>query len=39
MKKDNIFAVPLSRGIRFAICSVPLYKMKGIAGKIKKAVE
>ena len=39
LKKDNIFAVPMSRGIRFAICSVPLYKMKGIAEKIKKAVE
>ena len=39
LKKDNIFAVPISRGIRFAICSVPLYKMKGIAEKIKKAVE
>lgn len=35
LKKENIFAVPISRGIRFAICSVPLYKMKGIAGKIK----
>jgi aromatic-amino-acid transaminase len=39
LKGDNIFAVPLSRGIRFAICSVPLYKMNGIAEKIKKAVE
>jgi len=39
LKKDNIFAVPISRGIRFAICSVPLYKMKGIAEKVKKAVE
>lgn len=39
LKNDNIFAVPLSRGIRFAICSVPLYKMEGIATKIKLAVE
>ena len=39
LKKDNVFAVPISRGIRFAICSVPLYKMKGIAEKVKKAVE
>jgi aromatic-amino-acid transaminase len=38
LRKDNIFAVPISRGIRFAICSVPLYKVKGIAGKIKKAI-
>lgn len=38
LKKDNIFAVPISRGIRFAICSVPLYKMEGIATKINVAV-
>lgn len=37
LKGENIFAVPIARGIRFAICSVPLYKMKGIAEKIKKA--
>lgn len=37
LKKDNIFAVPISKGIRFAICSVPLYKMKGVAEKIKNA--
>ncbi len=36
--EDNIFAVPISRGIRFAICSVPLYKIKGIAEKVKSAV-
>ncbi|HYF75171.1 MAG TPA: aminotransferase class I/II-fold pyridoxal phosphate-dependent enzyme, partial [Candidatus Nitrosocosmicus sp.] len=39
LKEDNIFAVPISRGIRFAICSVPLYKMKGIAEKVKRAIE
>lgn len=38
LKKENIFAVPISRGIRFAICSVPLYKIKGIAEKIKGAI-
>jgi aromatic-amino-acid transaminase len=38
LMEDNIFAVPISRGIRFAICSVPLYKLKGIAGKIKGAL-
>ncbi|MHB1392885.1 MAG: aminotransferase class I/II-fold pyridoxal phosphate-dependent enzyme [Clostridia bacterium] len=38
LKEDNIFAVPISRGIRFAICSVPLYKIKGIAGKIKRVI-
>ena len=39
LKKDNIFAVPISRGIRFAICSVPQYKIRGIAGKIKAAID
>jgi aromatic-amino-acid transaminase len=39
LKTENIFAVSISRGIRFAICSVPLYKMKGIAEKVKKAIE
>jgi len=39
LKKDNIFSVPISRGIRFAICSIPLYKIKGIAEKMKKAVD
>lgn len=39
LRKDNIFAVPISRGIRFAICSVPLYKMKGIAARIKDSTE
>lgn len=39
LKKDNIFAVPISRGIRFAICSVPLYKIKGIAEKMKAAID
>ncbi len=39
LKKDNIFAVPISRGIRFAICSVPSRKMKGVAGKLKKAID
>lgn len=38
LKKDNIFAVPISRGIRFAICSVPSGKIKGIAEKMKLAI-
>jgi aromatic-amino-acid transaminase len=39
LRKENIFAVPISRGIRFAICSVPSGKLEGIAEKIKRAVE
>lgn len=38
LKKDNVFAVPLSRGIRFAICSVPAAKLTGVAQKFKNAI-
>ncbi len=38
LKKDNIFAVPLTRGIRFAICSVPAVKLSGVPQKIKNAI-
>lgn len=36
---DLIFAAPLARGIRLGVCSIPAYKMSGVAGKIKKALE
>lgn len=34
---DLIFAVPLKKGVRVAVCAIPAEKMKGVAGKIKKA--
>lgn len=34
--QNNIFAVQLNQGIRLAICSVPLIKIKGLALKMKK---
>lgn len=39
MEKDNIFLVPLKKGIRLAVCSVSKKKIAGLAAKIKKAVE
>ena len=39
MEKENIFLVPLSHGIRLAVCSVSKTKITGLAAKIKAAVE
>ena len=36
---DLIFAVPLKMGVRIAACSVSAAKMKGIAAKVRKALE
>lgn len=36
---DLIFAAPLARGIRLGVCSIPAYKMNGVAAKIKKALD
>ena len=36
---DLIFAVPLKLGVRVAACSVSAAKMKGVAAKMKKAME
>lgn len=35
---DNIFAVPLAKGVRVALCAVPAAKVKGMAGKIAGAI-
>ena len=39
LQEDLIFAAPLARGIRLGVCSIPAYKMTGVASKIKKALE
>ncbi|MCR4441434.1 MAG: aminotransferase class I/II-fold pyridoxal phosphate-dependent enzyme [Peptococcaceae bacterium] len=38
LAQDNIFAVPLKKGIRFAICSIALSKIPGLAAKTKEAL-
>lgn len=35
---DHIFAVPLAKGIRIAVCAVTVGKITGMAGKIAKAI-
>ena len=35
---DLIFAVPLKKGVRIAVCSVPMNKMYGMAAKVLKAM-
>lgn len=36
---DNIFAVPLAKGVRVAVCAVPTAKIGGMATKIKYAMD
>lgn len=36
---DHVFAVPLKKGIRIAVCAVPTNKIIGMATKIKAAME
>lgn len=38
LQEDNIFAVPLAKGVRVAVCAVPAFKIKGMATKIKQAM-
>ena len=37
--KDNVFLVPMKKGIRLAVCSVSKEKMKGLAAKLAAAIE
>ena len=39
LHEENIFAVPLAAGVRVAVCAVPVRKMKGMAAKIKAAMD
>lgn len=38
LHNDLIFAVPLKRGVRIAVCSIPATKMHGVAEKVLRAV-
>lgn len=37
LQDDNIFIVPLARGLRIAVCAIPAEKLTGMAAKIKEA--
>ena len=39
LEKDNVFLVPMKKGIRLAVCSVSKAKMKGLAAKLAAAIE
>ena len=39
LHEDLIYAVPLKLGVRVAVCSVPIAKIKGMAEKINKALK
>lgn len=39
LQEDNVYAVPLAKGVRIAVCSVTKEKMKGLATKVKKAFD
>ena len=38
LHNDNIFAVPLAKGVRIAVCAVPTAKIVNMAGKVAKAL-
>lgn len=38
LHEDHIFAVPLAKGIRIAVCAVPSAKMTGMAAKMAQAM-
>ena len=38
LHEDLIYAVPLKKGVRIAVCAVPVAKMRGMAEKVKKAM-
>ena len=39
LEKENIFLVPLGKGIRLAVCSVSKKKIHGLAAKIKSTLD
>ena len=38
LHQDNVFAVPLGKGVRIAVCAVPQAKIVGMAAKVAKAM-
>jgi len=39
LEKERIFAVPLAKGLRFAICAMPVHKIPGVATKTLVALK
>ncbi|MDX9872014.1 MAG: aminotransferase class I/II-fold pyridoxal phosphate-dependent enzyme [Clostridia bacterium] len=38
LMEDNIYVVPLKKGLRFAVCALPLQKIPGLAAKTKEVL-
>lgn len=38
LAQNNIFVVPLKKGLRIAVCSIPTHKIPGLATKTKEAL-
>lgn len=38
LRESNIFVVPMAKGLRIAVCAVPVSKMQGLAAKVSDAV-
>ena len=39
LRRENIFVVPMAKGLRIAVCAVPVAKMRGLAAKVAAAVK
>lgn len=39
LQQQNIFLVPLAKGVRISVCAVPAAKMTGLAQKVKGAID
>lgn len=39
LRQSNIFVVPLAKGLRIAVCAIPVKKMHGLAAKVAEAVK
>ena len=39
LKKENIFLIPVSRGVRIAVCSIPKRQITGLAQRVYDAMK
>ena len=39
LKKEQVFLIPVSRGVRIAVCSIPKRQIKGLAQRVYDAMK
>ncbi|KYZ75690.1 aminotransferase [Anaerosporomusa subterranea] len=39
LRQSNIFVVPMAKGLRIAVCAVPVNKIRGLAAKVAESVK